>query len=154
LVNRVLSLASRDFGGKVPTPAALTDEDRTLLADVDAALIAEGQHIEAVELRAGLRDAMEAAGRVNAYLNATEPWKLVKTDPQRAATVLWTALSAIAGVRVGFAPYLPFSTIALGDMLGLGPVEEWRRPEVAAGSALGDIAPLFVKLEPDVLADP
>ena len=153
LVNRVLNLTARDFGGKVPTPDALTDEDKTLLADVDAALIAEGQHIEAVELRAGLRDAMEAAGRVNAYLNATEPWKLVKTVPHRAATVLWTALSAIAGVRVGFAPYLPFSSNALGEMLGLGAVQEWQRPEVAAGSRLGDISPLFVKLEPDVLSD-
>lgn len=151
LVNRTLSLTTRNFEGTVPEPGDLSDADRSVLAAVDAALVAEGSHIEAVELRAGLRDALEAAGEVNAYLNATEPWKLLKTDRSRAATVLWTAIQAISGTRVAFAPYLPFSTERLGTMLGIGPVTEWSRPEVAAGTRLGEIGPLFTKLEPDAL---
>ena len=76
---------------------------------------------------------MEAATTVNVYLNATEPWQLVKTDRERAGTVLWTALQAISGLRVAFAPYLPFTTGPLGTMLGIGPeVNGWARPELAA----------------------
>jgi methionyl-tRNA synthetase len=37
-------------------------------------------HIEKVELRAGLRAGMDAAAEVNAYLNATEPWRVLKED--------------------------------------------------------------------------
>lgn len=151
LVNRTLSLTTRNFDGTVPEPEDPSDADREVLAAVDAALVSEGSHIEAVQLRAGLRDALEAAGEVNSYLNATEPWKLLKTDPSRAATVLWTAIQAIAGTRVAFAPYLPFSTERLGEMLGIGPVTEWSRPEVAAGTRLGEVGPLFTKLEPDAL---
>src|SRR5690606_7276863 len=153
LVNRTLSLTSRNFDGRVPDPGETRDEDRKLLGAVGAALQAEAAHSEAVELRDGLRSALGAAGEVNAYLNATEPWKLVKEDRERAATVLWTAVQAVAGVRVAFAPYLPFSTTTLGEMLGVGPVTEWSRPTVPAGTELGEIRPLFAKLDDDALAD-
>ncbi len=151
LVNRALSLTARHFDGAVPAATDVTAEDRKLLEDVDSILAREARHIEAVELRAGLRDALEAAGVVNVYLNATEPWRLVKEDGERAATVLATAIQAIAGVRVAFAPYLPFTTETLGDMLGIGPVTGWHRPEVPAGTRLGEVLPLFTKLEPDAL---
>jgi methionyl-tRNA synthetase len=136
----------------VPEPGELTPTDEALIASVDKALDTAGGHIEAVELRAGLRAAMDAAAEVNAYLNSEEPWKTLKADPGRAATVLWTAIQAISGIRVGLTPYLPFSSAPLGQMLGIGSeVTEWRRPEVPGGTKLGSISPLFIKLEPDAL---
>jgi methionyl-tRNA synthetase len=152
LVNRVLSLSERNFEGKVPEPGELTPTDEALIAAVDKALDTAAGHIEAVELRAGLRAAMDAAAEVNAYLNSEEPWKTLKADPGRAATVLWTAIQAISGIRVGLTPYLPFSSAPLGEMLGIGSeVTEWRRPEVPGGTKLGSISPLFIKLEPGAL---
>ncbi len=154
LVNRVLSLTAKNFDGSVPEPAGTTPADQELLAHVDGALTATSAHLEARELRAGLRTAMEAAAATNAYLNAEEPWKTVKVDHERAATVLWTAIQAVSGIRVGLAPYLPFTTRTLGTMLGLDPVPSaWERPEVPAGTVFGTITPLFSKLEPDVLDD-
>jgi methionyl-tRNA synthetase len=152
LVNRVLSLSDRNFDGKVPEPGELTPTDEALIASVDKALETAAGHIEAVELRAGLRAPMDAAAEVNAYLNSEEPWKTVKVDPARAATVLWTAIQAISGIRVGLTPYLPFSSAPLGEMLGIGAeVADWLRPEVPGGTELGAISPLFIKLEPDAL---
>ncbi|MEX1134381.1 MAG: methionine--tRNA ligase [Acidimicrobiia bacterium] len=152
LVNRVLSLTTNSFDGKVPKPDELTGEDQALLAGVDQALTAVASHIEAVELRAGLRAAMDAATEVNVYLNANAPWKVVKDDPKRAETILWTAIQAISGIRVALSPYLPFTTPRVGEMLGLsGEVETWERPAVEAGTALGTVEPLFLKLESDAL---
>ncbi len=115
LVNRVLSLVHRHFEGLVPTPSDLEDADTALLERIDRALDDEAALIEAVELRAGLRAAMDAAAGVNVYLNATEPWQTVKYDPDRTATTLFVALQAISGLRTAFAPYLPFSTDRLGE---------------------------------------
>jgi methionyl-tRNA synthetase len=152
LVNRVLSLSDRNFDGKVPEPGPLTATDEALIASVDKALDTAAGHIEAVELRAGLRAAMDAAAEVNAYLNSEEPWKALKTEPERAGTILWTAIQAISGIRVGLSPYLPFSSARLGEMLGIGPgLTAWRRPDVPGWTALGEVAPLFLKLEPDAL---
>jgi methionyl-tRNA synthetase len=152
LVNRVLSMASKHFAGRVPSRGDPTESDLALIESVDDALREVGELIEKVELRQGLRRAMSAAQAVNAYLNDEEPWKVIQADTARAATVLWSAIQAIAGLRIAFAPYLPFTTAKLGTMLGLAPEPAtWSRPDVEEGSALGDVAPLFVKLERDVL---
>lgn len=154
LVNRVLSITAKHFDGRVPDPVDLSAEDEALIDGVDTALAEVGDLIERVELRQALRRAMNAAQTANVYLNTQEPWKTIKVDRDRAATVLYTAIQAIAGIRTALAPYLPFSTAALGSMLGLGhQPESWARPEVAAGAPLGDVAPLFTKLEPDALDD-
>ena len=152
LVNRVLTITARNFDGTVPEPGPLVEADRHLVDSADRTLVTTGELIEKVELRAALRTAMEGAGVVNAYLNATEPWKLVRADPQRAATVLWTALQAIAGLGVAFAPFLPFTWQTLSEMLG---VQEggWRRPSLPAGTSLGEIAPLFSKIPDEVFKE-
>ena len=88
LVNRVLSMVHRTCDGAVPGAGGRAPEDLALLEAVDAALVTAGSQIHLVELRAALRTGMGAAAAVNAYLNATEPWKLAKVDPERANVVL------------------------------------------------------------------
>ena len=153
LVNRVLTLTSRHFDGRVPAPSELLTEDQQVLDRVDETLVEIGAFIESVELRAGLKGAMDAATAVNVYLNATEPWKLVKSDQVRAATVLWVAVNAIAGLGVGFSPYLPFTTPTLWGMLGGVSASGWKRPDVPAGTTLGELSPLFTKITDDILID-
>jgi methionyl-tRNA synthetase len=154
LVNRVLSISERNFDGQVPVPGPLTAADQALIDGIDRALVVGAAHIEAVELRAGLRSAMDAATEVNAYLNSEEPWRVLKEDRERGATILWTALQAISGIRVALSPYLPWTTGQVGEMLGIRPeVTGWERPPVEGGIKLGRILPLFTKLEPDVLDD-
>ncbi len=145
LVNRVLSMVHSTCGGVVPEVGSRTADDLAVLATVDGALDVVTDLIERVELRAALRTGMDAAATVNAYLNATEPWKLARSDPERAQAVLGTALAAVAGVRVALSPYLPFSTVALDDELG--PVDAWQRREPVPGSPIGKPAPLFAKVD-------
>ncbi|MDH5520582.1 MAG: methionine--tRNA ligase [Acidimicrobiia bacterium] len=153
LVNRVLSMTSKNFDGAVPEPEALTPADSALLAEVDRTLSDVAGLIERVELRGGLRRAMDGAQMVNAYLNSEEPWKVVKSDHGRAGTILWTAVQAIAGLRTAFGPYLPFSAGTLAQMLGGVESDGWTRPDVPARTPFGPIAPLFTKLESDALDD-
>jgi methionyl-tRNA synthetase len=154
LVNRVLSMTARNCDGKVPEPGQLTDEDRAILDMGANTLDAVADHIEKAELRAGLRAGMDAAAEVNAYLNATEPWKVLKDDPERGGTILWVAIQAIAAIRVALYPYLPHTTATIGEMLGTGPdLVSWSAPEVPGGTELGEISPVFIKLEDDALDD-
>jgi methionyl-tRNA synthetase len=154
LVNRVLTMASRGFDGNVPDRGTVQTVDRELVEATDAALAETGRLMNAVELRAALRVAMHAATEVNAYLNAQEPWKVINDDAGRAGTVLWTAVQAISGIRVALSPFMPDATEVLGATLGLpGTPTSWARPEVPGGTALGEIIPLFTKLDADVLDD-
>ncbi|MFN3216194.1 MAG: methionine--tRNA ligase [Acidimicrobiales bacterium] len=145
LVNRVLSMIHKTCDGAVPALGELTDADRALWAAIDEGLETAAGQFDRVELRAALRTAMDGAQAANQYLNATEPWKLAKTDPERARTVLGVALGAINGVRVGLSPFLPFSSAALDEILGTP--SGWRRDEVAPGTPIAAPKPLFAKIE-------
>ena len=150
LVNRVLAMTGKQFDGVVPEPVDPDERDLALLADVDDRIAATGQLIEQVELRRALKEAMAGAQAVNGYLNELEPWKTAKTDRARTATTLWTALQAIAGLNVAFAPYVPFGSALLDGWLGGDGVLDgrgWERGEVAAGTQLGTPSPLFRKVE-------
>ena len=149
LVNRVLSMVHKNCDATVPSPDGRTVDDHAVLAAIDAALVAVTDQVERVELRAALRTGMEAAADVNAYLNATEPWKLAKSDPDRARVVLGTALAAVAGVRVALSPYLPSSTAALDDVFGQ--IEAWERVEPVPGTPVLKPTPLFAKVDLDEL---
>ncbi|MFA9432242.1 methionine--tRNA ligase [Egicoccus sp. AB-alg2] len=151
LVNRVLAMTRKNFDGVVPEPGELDERDRQILATVDRHLAAEAELLEQVELRRALKEALAATQEVNAYLNATEPWKTAKTDRERTATTLWTALQAISGCNLAFAPYTPFAAATVSGWLGHDPDLDgtgWTRREVAAGTTLGTPSPLFRKIEP------
>ena len=82
-----------------------------------------------------------------------EGWGSLKRATDTEARRVSTA-TAISGIRVALAPYLPWTAARLGDMLGIGPeIRGWERPEVPGGTRLGAISPLFAKLEPDALDD-
>ena len=151
LVNRVLSMVHRTCGGEVPSADGRTEDDLVVLSAVDDAIERVGEQIDRVELRAGIRTGIEAAAAVNAYLNATEPWKLAKSDPSRAGVVLGTALAAVAGVRVALSPYLPFSTAQLDGLLG--EVGGWERVEPVPGTPVGKPTPMFAKVDLAELLD-
>jgi methionyl-tRNA synthetase len=150
LVNRVLTLCAGNFGGKVPEPAGLQQPDEEIAGLADRVLSGVGAAIEAVELRGALRLAMDGAAEVNAYLNATEPWRAMKQDRQRAGTILWCSIQAIAGIGVALTPFLPHSSGALAAMLNT-PTATWSAPVVRGGTDLGPISPLFTKLDDTAL---
>ena len=145
LVNRVLSMAYKNSNKAIPDHGELTQSDQALLNQVDEALKSSSKQFDQVELRAALRTAMETAQATNRYLNATEPWKVLKEDRERGLTILFVALSAINGIRIVFRPFLPFSSQTL-DLI-LGEQTGWERQELISGAPLEKPIPLFRKVE-------
>ena len=71
---------------------------------------------------------MATSALANQYLADQAPWALVKTDRERAATVLYVALRAVDSLKTLFTPFLPFSSQVLHELLGYegwiaGPLE-------------------------------
>ena len=97
---------------------------------------------------------MTLATALNRYLDEAAPWKTLKTDPERAATSLWTALQVVSALCVLTAPYLPFSAQKLHRYLGdEGDVHRlsWKFVELPAGRFLPPPQPLFRKLDDEEL---
>jgi methionyl-tRNA synthetase len=154
-VHRLLAFTQSRFGGVVPAPGSLSEADEAMLTQMRETFPAVAAEIEAVHLRDGLRLVMGLAGALNRYLDEAAPWKSLKTEPERAATSLWTALQVIGALRVLTAPYLPFSAQQLHEYLGEdGSVHElpWAPRELPAGRALLPPHPLFRKLDDEEMA--
>ena len=154
LVNRVLTFAYRNFDREVPQPGELTPEDRALLTRAEEAISQTGREIDLCHFRAGLEAAMSAAREANRYVEENAPWRLIKEDRARCATVLYTGICAIAGLNVAFSPYLPFSSQKQHGQLGNeGPVQAigWRFSPPSPGQPLAEPEPLFKKLDPKIV---
>ena len=67
----------------------------------------------------------------NKYLTDTEPWKLIKSDPERTATVMNLSLQICANLAILCEPFLPFTSAKIRRMMNLGANLRWRD----AGSA-------------------
>jgi methionyl-tRNA synthetase len=156
LVNRVVSMTHRYFDGVVPVPSELEWTDLEVIRSIDGALEEAASHLEGVRLRAALSTLLAGAQSTNQYLSEVEPWKTAKTDMDRTGTTLHTALQAISGLAAGFAPFLPATSTAVLNTLGLdteGRQPAWARQEVNEGTALGPAVPLFSKVELPADAD-
>jgi methionyl-tRNA synthetase len=128
LVNRVLGIAHKNFG-VVPEEGDLTAEDAAVQSEIARGFPGEGQFplfntvgkcIEEARLKQAIEEVMRLSALVNQYVSKQEPWKLVKEDKKRAATVLYTCLWAIDSLKTLFAPFLPFSSQRLHELLGYG----------------------------------
>jgi methionyl-tRNA synthetase len=94
---------------------------------------------------------MVAADRANAYVDATQPWKLAKAGPEAAAqlqNVASVALNLFRQLAVYLAPVLPAFAAQAGDLVG-GPIRSWdesQRP--LAGRPVGTFQSLMRRVEP------
>lgn len=179
LVNRMLGFAYKRFDGKVPTPPPLAYADVELLNKVELAFGEVGSLIEQVKLREALGVVMGLVRDANGYLNDREPWKTIKNDPDDAARTVYTILKVIDNLKTLLAPFLPFSSQQVHEYLGyegslFGEAKiitvpestrdhkalvydgshargKWEKSSLVYGQALREPAPLFTKLEPEVV---
>jgi len=118
-VNRVTVLTQKYYQGSVPAPGELTEEDRLLLHQLTLTPGQISQSIELFKFREAAQHYMALARTGNKYLADQEPWKLIKTQPERVPTILYVALQLAAALAHLGEPLLPHSSKRLKRMLNL-----------------------------------
>ena len=153
-VNRALVLTGKYFDGIVPATQELTDYDRDTLAELPRLRASLENNIEQFHFREALKDAMGFARLGNKYLADTEPWKVIKSDPDRVATILNIALQITANTAIAIEPFMPFSAKKMWRMLNLEPLG-WemlgRADLLAPAHRIGKPELLFEKIEDEVI---
>ncbi len=117
LVHRTLVNAHRNFGA-VPEPQLLTEADQALISEIEEALDQVASQLGQARFQVALKYAMTMAAKVNVYLGTEQPWHIIKTDRERAGTVLYVALRCVDNLKTMLTPFLPFSSQRLHRMLG------------------------------------
>jgi methionyl-tRNA synthetase len=118
-VNRTLVLTKKYYDGVVPQRSNMTAEDEETLKALAGFPDKIAKSIELYRFREALSELMNLARLGNKYLTDNEPWKVVKTDPERVKTVMNISLQITANLAVLAEPFLPFTSDKLYKMLNL-----------------------------------
>ncbi|MEZ5014523.1 MAG: methionine--tRNA ligase [Chitinophagales bacterium] len=158
--NRVMVLVHKFFDGKIPDvqdaflQEQLIQEHRAQLQSIiQEAFIPS---MESYRFRDAQSAMMDIARAGNKLLTDFEPWKLIKTDPERTAMVLRIGLECMYTLSVLAEPFLPFTAHKIYNMLQARPEAPGFGDgslQLEAGAALGEPEHLFSKIEDAVIAE-
>lgn len=155
-VNRILKFNETKLNGTVPDGGEPGELEIALLASVQDKVASLTDNLEALEYRKAAQDlrALWVAG--NEYLQVAAPWTAIKTDQDRAAVVVRTAINLVALYARLSAPFIPFSAKIIAEAVGEATTTSW---PLASDSGLLDTLPrgrsvtapevLFKKIEDD-----
>jgi len=149
-VNRAIVLTHKYFEGVVPEISTLLEPDREALSEISSIGKSVERSLENFRFREAIKNAMDLARLGNKYLADTEPWKLIKTEPDRVRTILNVALQITANLTLVLDPFLPFSMEKLRQFIRFDQ-RSWSligtTDLMIPGHRLGEAALLFEKIE-------
>jgi methionyl-tRNA synthetase len=144
-VNRAIVLTHKFCEGKVPERGELTDFDKETLVTMAALPQQIGDAIAHYRFREGLAFMMDLARLGNKYLADTQPWHVIKTDPERVKTILNIALEIVETLAIASEPFLPFTSAKIKTILNNeSPIGGYR-------GLIGEAFLLFEKIEDSVV---
>ena len=151
-INRVVVLTHKYYQGVVPTPTDFNEVDVQVLNELKAYPAVISSSIERYRFREALGELMNVARLGNKYLADEEPWKMVKSDPERVKTQMYVALQVAAALRVLCEPFLPFTACKLAGTLQTSDALNWKTVEetsdlLPAGHQIGVGEILFAQIE-------
>ncbi|WP_396152797.1 methionine--tRNA ligase [Flavobacterium sp.] len=155
-INRVVVLTNKYYDGIVPQPNEFSVVDEQTLAELKAYPAVISSSIERYRFREALGELMNVARLGNKYLADEEPWKMVKTDPERVKTQMYVALQIATALGILSEPFLPFTAQKLSRILVIPTKEEshvgWETVSksselVKPGHKIGQAEILFAQID-------
>jgi methionyl-tRNA synthetase len=150
-IHRTLTFIIAQFKGEIPQIEKLTSEDEKVLQSVKEKVNAATQEFENARLQSAANTLIGISRIGNQYLNENEPWNLIKSDREKAATIMYIAAQIVKAAAVVSAPFMPVTAEQIWQALGLGGKVREIKWEAAiepleAGREIGKVQPLFRKI--------
>jgi methionyl-tRNA synthetase len=149
-VNRVLVLIQKYYDGAIPEKGDFNPLDQELINFLKEAPKTIEKSLEAFRFREALANFMEIARRGNKYLADSEPWKLIKENPEGVKTILNLAAQVVANLAIVGEPFLPRTTQKIFKALSISPIT-WENAGsinlLNSGDKIREPELLFAKIE-------
>ncbi len=120
LVNRCLTLSAKHYGPVVPAGGEPGEREAQLASDLAEVVAAYTELMDAKELRKSANELRRGWSLANAYWEQSEPWKVVKADPDAAAVIFRTVINVVRVLAVLASPIIPTSSATVLEALGAG----------------------------------
>jgi methionyl-tRNA synthetase len=148
-VNRIAKFCETRMEGVVPAGGEPGEIEARLFAEVSARLSEITRQFEAIEVRKAAQAVRGLWVLGNEYLQEAAPWTAIKTDPDRAAVVVRTALNLAGLMARVSAPIIPFAAERIAQSLGESWPLSW--PKADAAVELARLPPGRKVATPEVL---
>ncbi|MBO6186004.1 MAG: methionine--tRNA ligase [Chryseobacterium sp.] len=150
-INRVAVLIHKYYDGIVPAG----DVNAPELSEINKAAKEISGFLENYEFRNSLTALMNLARFGNQYLQAEEPWKTIKDNPEKAAHSLFVGAQIAVALAQLCEPFMPFSSEKLLNMFNVQK-SDWSTVEtktvlIETGHQINESSLLFSKIEDDVI---
>lgn len=150
-INRVAVLIHKYYDGIVPQG----DVNAPELAEINKSAKEISGFLENYEFRNSLTALMNLARFGNQYLQAEEPWKTIKDNPEKAAHSLFVGAQIAVALAQLCEPFMPFSSEKLLNMFNVQK-SDWNDVEtktvlIETGHKINEASLLFSKIEDDVI---
>lgn len=164
-IHRTFTFTHRFFNGEIPEPGPLNEYDQEVKKQIKETPGRVGAHIENFDFREGLKEIVKLAKMGNKYFNDQEPWKTVKSNPERAANCLYLCNQLASVISIIITPYLPNKAAQMRRILNRNEEKiddknnksdyslKWDESTVfmEAGTPIGKPEPLFAKIEDEII---
>lgn len=120
-LHRSLAMLSRYFNGVVPKPGTPDERDESIRKLAAETYELVNTKVEGLEVNAALAAIWQLVGRLNKYIDETEPWTLAR-DPEkreRLATVMYHVLEGLRIVALLVTPFIPGTGQKMWEQLGI-----------------------------------
>jgi methionyl-tRNA synthetase len=118
-VNRTIAFIDKNFDGMVPKLGTLNKLDEEILAAVKHTPSKIGELFEHYSFREGLMEAMNLSRAANKYFNDSEPWKTLKSSPERCSTTLHISIQIVRSLAILLEPVVPATSEKIWKLLKL-----------------------------------
>ena len=149
-VNRSVVLTNKYYEGAIPTHTQFTENDQELIKAISEFPAKITASLDQFRFREALAILIDLARTGNKYLAENEPWKLIKTDTERTATIMYLANQVVANLAILSEPFLPHTAIKLKAMLNQ-PSLSWNEAGgyeiLSVGHRIAEAKLLFQKIE-------
>jgi methionyl-tRNA synthetase len=162
LYSRTLTMCLKYFEGRLVGSAAIdptawrAELDLPTLVEELRSLVGSFQYATALQ-----KIWLEVLDAANRYIEATQPFKLAKTDPEATKVVLVNLAEALRVIAILIKPFLPRTAEAFSSAFNFGEAQAWdavsyadttERPpgpdlRVTAPLDNGKVRPLFPKID-------
>jgi len=153
-VNRALGFTKKAFDGVIPETENYDEKDIEAEIKIKNLSLELGILMEQNHLDRALKKIMEFSSFFNQYFQHKEPWK----KGPGTANCVFLSVNAARSMAIALFPFLPESSQKIWEQIGLtGKVNDTKWDSISdigikSGHILGDVSPLFVKVEEEDIA--
>lgn len=159
-IHRTLTFIQNKLGGEIHAPQRLSAEEENMLNAIRKKIQNIEEEIEGMRFRQAFAGVIGIAEMGNKYFSDSEPWKVVKTDVERAKNILYICALLCKTLASVASPFIPSTSQKIWEQLNLqGEVdnaESWQKMFTMELPAFHKITQqpqvLFEKVTDDLLA--